>query len=154
MEWIESNTNITINLIDKIIYEPITKLTSTYKLIEPSESSNIDDQTLSWICENLENLFETDDISLAMLDYEDKLYSISKVRENILINDTNVYENQVVHGFISTLKLAASNLLAGYESTPTSIGKESTNDEYYSFFNQIKNFINRLILIKLKNAMK
>ncbi|WP_187649825.1 DUF2357 domain-containing protein [Xenorhabdus indica] len=156
LEWIEQNTNILLKLIDDILAEPVKKLISTYKLITPTLSSNIDDRTLGWLCDNVEELFETEDEAGAIINFNGDYFGSKKIRENVLVNDTDIYENQVIHGFVHTLKMSVSSLLAGYDSD--SITKESRTETngYISFFSQLKKFqrqINQRKIIKCNDIL-
>lgn len=128
-------------LLDKIIKKPITKLTLKDKYIFPNESTNIDDITLAWISDNTDELYETDNNNLAILEYDDKLFGTQKLRENSLIEDCNVYENQVIHGFIKTLIITTSSILTNFENPKINHSKfEKISDGYSSFFSQINKF--------------
>lgn len=140
LEWIEQNTNILFKLIDDILAEPIKKLISTYRIITPTLSSNIDDRTLGWLCDNIEELFETEDETSAVIHFNGDYFGSTKIRENILVNDTDVYENQVIHGFVHTLKISVSSLLAGYGSESVLKDSRIEMKGYISFFSQIKKF--------------
>lgn len=141
LEQLENTINKTLVLVRKIIQSPITKLSSSESYVIPSDSTNIDDTSLAWICDNIDELYETDCANSAILEHEYKLYSAAKIRENKLYEDTNVYENQIIHGFISTLCIATSTLLYGFESPfKPSINSNMTPLGYLSFFSQIQKF--------------
>ncbi|WP_196245034.1 DUF2357 domain-containing protein [Xenorhabdus bovienii] len=151
-EWMEKTTNNLSQLIDAALLEPITKLTTKYQYIVPTASTNVDDQTLSWICDNIDDLYETDQEQDAILEYDDKFYSTLKIRESSLYSDSNVYENQVLHGFITTLKLAVSNLLAGFDTSEKPNENNFVYGEYISFYNQIRKFQKRINHNKIKKC--
>ncbi|CAM3278510.1 hypothetical protein XNC1_3351 [Xenorhabdus nematophila ATCC 19061] len=151
-EWVEKTTNNLYQLIDSALLEPITKLTTKYQYIVPTASTNVDDQTLSWICDNINDLYEIDQEQDAILEYNDKFYSTLKIRESALYSDSNIYENQVLHGFITTLKLAVSNLLAGFNTSENINENHSGYGEYISFYNQMRKFQKRINHKKIKKC--
>ncbi|SXF79216.1 DUF2357 domain-containing protein [Klebsiella variicola] len=156
LEWIEYNANSLVKLIDEVIFEPVTKLVSAYKLVSPSLSSNIDDRTLGWLCDNAEELFETEDDASAIIKLNGSYYSSTKIRENVLVNDTDLYENQVIHGFIHTLKISVSALLAGYDTDIPYKEMKPVSNGYVSFYSQIKKFqrkINEKKIIKCNDIL-
>ncbi|RYM53854.1 DUF2357 domain-containing protein [Serratia proteamaculans] len=157
LEQLENTINKTLALVRKIIQSPITKLSSSESYVIPSDSTNIDDTSLAWICDNIDELYETDCTSSAILEHDYKLYSAAKIRENKLYEDTNVYENQIIHGFISTLCIATSILLYGFETPLKSSASSNTTPlGYLSFFSQIKKFqknINERKILKCKNLL-
>lgn len=156
LEWIEHNTNSLVKLIGDVIAEPVTKLVSSYKLVTPALSSNIDDRTLSWLCDNAEELFETEDDASAIIKLNSNFYGSTKIRENVLINDADLYENQVIHGFIHTLKISVSGLLAGYDTHVSQKETKPVTDGYVSFYNQINRFqrkINERKIVKCNDIL-
>ncbi len=154
LEQIENTATKTCTLVKKISNSPITKLTTREKYVYPNDSTNIDDLTLSWLCNNTDELFETDCVDNAILEYNNSFYGVMKLIEHQAIDDQDVYENQVLHGFINTLIQTTSILLSGFENPDKKIIKTNgTPLGYVSFFSQIKKFqksINERKVIKCK----
>lgn len=141
LEQIESTTEKTLALIKKIITRPITKLATREKYVYPDNSTNVDDLTFSWLCHNVDELFETDNIDNAILEDNNKFYGARKLIEYQATENTDVYENQVLHGFINTLIQTASTLLSGFENSERKNHKvNGTPSGYISFFSQIHKF--------------
>ncbi|HCX5836458.1 TPA: DUF2357 domain-containing protein, partial [Escherichia coli] len=123
LEQIENTTEKTSTLVKKIITRPITKLSTREKYVYPDNSTNVDDLTLSWLCNNADELFETDYIDNAVLEHNNNLYGARKLIEYQATEDSDVYENQVLHGFINTLIQTTSTLLSGFESPERKVYK-------------------------------
>lgn len=157
LEQIENTTTKTSTLVKKIVNSPITKLATQERLIYPNDSTNVDDLTLSWLCNNADELFETDCIDNAILEYNNSLYGARKLIEHQAIEDSDVYENQVLHGFINTLIQTTSLLLSGFESPERKTNKvNGTPLGYVSFFSQIQKFqrsINERKILKCKSIL-
>lgn len=157
LEQIENTTTKTSTLVKKIVNSPITKLTTQERLIYPNDSTNVDDLTLSWLCNNADELFETDCIDNAILEYNNSLYGARRLIEHQAIEDSDVYENQVLHGFINTLIQTTSLLLSGFESPERKTNKvNGTPLGYVSFFSQIQKFqrsINERKILKCKSIL-
>lgn len=153
IEQLENVVSSIQPLLNIIIKKPITKLTHKEKYIFPSESTNIDDTTLAWISDNTDELYETDNSNSAILEYDDKLFSAQKIRENSLVEDCNVYENQVIHGFVRTLIIATSAIIANFEHPRnTQSNFENNVDGYSSFFSQIKKYHQKLNVNKINKC--
>jgi len=157
---LEQIENITIKItaiIKKIINSPITKLTTREKYIYPNDSTNVDDLTLSWLCNNTDELFEADCIDNAILEYNNTFYGARKLIEHQAVEDPDVYENQVLHGFVNTLIQTTSVLLSGFESPDRKANKvNGTPLGYISFFSQINKFqksINERKILKCKSIL-
>lgn len=157
LEQIENTTIKTSALVKKIINSPITKLTTREKYIYPNDSTNVDDLTLSWLCNNADELFESDCIDNAILEYNNTLYGARKLIEHQAVEDSDVYENQVLHGFVNTLIQTTSLLLSGFESPDRkNIKVNGTPQGYISFFSQIQKFqrsINERKILKCKSIL-
>lgn len=154
LEQIENTTIKTSTLVKKIVNSPITKLSTREKYVYPNDSTNVDDLTLSWLCNNADELFEADCLDNAILEYNNNLYGARKLIEHQAVEDSDVYENQVLHGFINTLIQTTSILLSGFESPDKKISKvNGTPLGYVSFFSQIQKFqrsINERKILKCK----
>lgn len=97
--------------------------------------------TLSWLCSNTDELFETDSYESAILEFNDELYGARKLIEHQAVEDSDVYENQVLHGFVMTLIQTTSSLLSGFKNPdkyPNRINGSPLG--YVSFSLKYKNF--------------
>lgn len=141
IEQLERNVLLLIAEIPNIYSRPIAKLTPTTKIVVASENSVTDDTTLAWIAENSDNLYPVEDQERAILELDGTYYSSEKILENHLKEDFNIYENQVIHGFIISLMRAASEILRGLEEYPSSkVRLKSDISGYISFFAQLNKF--------------
>ncbi|EGX6959744.1 DUF2357 domain-containing protein [Aeromonas hydrophila] len=141
IEQLERNVLLLITELPKIYSKPIAKLIPVTKVIEVSERSVVDDTTLAWIAENSDCLYPVDDQDRALLELDGRYYSSDKILENYLKEDVNIYENQVIHGFIISLMRAASDIMRGLEDYPSSkIRAQSSISGYLSFFTQLNKF--------------
>ncbi|MGQ6154147.1 DUF2357 domain-containing protein [Serratia sp. IR-2025] len=141
LEQVENTVEKTSSLIKKLVNAPITKLSNREKYVYPNDSTNVDDLTLSWLCNNADELFEVDCIDSAILEFNNCFYGVKKLIELQAIEDSDVYENQVLHGFINTLIHTTSMLLSGFEFPEKKTQKfHGGPDGYLSFFSQIQKF--------------
>jgi hypothetical protein len=141
IEQLERNVLLLVAELPKIYSKPIVKLIPVTKMMVLSENSATDDTTLAWIAENCDGLYPVDDAERALLEFEGVFYSSEKILENHLKEELNIYENQVVHGFIISLMRAASELLRRLEDYPSSkIRPQNDLSGYLSFFSQLSKF--------------
>ncbi|XYQ55315.1 DUF2357 domain-containing protein [Pectobacterium carotovorum] len=154
LEQIENIVEKSSALIKKIMKNPIYKLSNRERYVYPNDSTNVDDLTLSWLCNNIDELFETDSIENAILEFNSNFYGSKKLIEHQAVEDSDVYENQILHGFVNTLIQTTSSLLSGFKSPDRYFSKVNGNPlGYVSFFNQIQKFqkkINERKIIKCK----
>jgi hypothetical protein len=141
IEQLERNVLLLSAELPKIYSKPIAKLTPVTKLVVLSENSTIDDTTLAWITENCDSLYPANDTERALLELDGTYYSSEKILENHLKENLNIYENQVVHGFIISLMRASAELLRRLEDYPSSkIRSQHGLSGYLSFFSQLSRF--------------
>ena len=141
IEQLERNILLLMTEIPNIYSRPIAKLTPVTKIVVVSENSIADDTTIAWIAENSDSLYPVDDPERAILELDGTYYSSEKILENQLKEDLNIYENQVIHGFIVSLMRAASEILSGLEEYPSSKVRENLSTSgYISFFAQLSKF--------------
>lgn len=141
IEQLERNVLLLAAELPKIYSKPILKLTPVTKVVIFTESSLTDETTLAWVAENSDSLYPVDDAERALLEFEGSFYSSEKILENHLKEDFNIYENQVVHGFIISLMRAAAELLRRLEEYPSSkVRPHQDLSGYLSFFTQLSKF--------------
>lgn len=157
LEQIENTVIKISSLISKILKRPISKLTIRERYVYPTDTTNVNDITLSWLCSNADELYETDSYENAILETDNTYYASRKLIDHQAVEDYDVYENQVLHGFIKILIQTASSLLSGFESPEKIINKINGNPAgYISFFSQIQKFqksINERKILKCKSIL-
>ncbi|HFS8461845.1 TPA: hypothetical protein ACH2LV_003547, partial [Vibrio cholerae] len=107
----------------------------------------MDDSALGWLLDNLSVVEEIDDIDRAHFELNSRLYKAHSVQVPVLKENTNLYENQVVHGFIVTLLNEVDKLLTNYnrsDALESTFSKEMP-EGYSSFFTQVNRFKKKLL---------
>ncbi|WP_018916876.1 hypothetical protein [Vreelandella zhanjiangensis] len=153
IEQIEKNVLLLNSKIASICANPITKNNLNEKINLPSERTLFDDNSLAWLCENLDSLYETDDYQEAFIEWEGKLYTSHKIREIEIEKNHDTYENQVILGFIETLINTTNYILIKLDDTKPKNSINSYNEQgYISFFSQIRKFKREINKSKIKNC--
>lgn len=153
IEQIEKNVNMLATRLPAICSNPISQNTLSTSLIIPNESSSFDENSLAWLSENVDSLFEVDNLDAAILDWEGKLYSSHKVQETIVKKESDTYENQVVYGFVETLINSTNSILHKLSSSSRKTPKtQYYSNDYVSFFSQINSFKNKLNKNKIETC--
>ena len=67
-------------------------------------------------------------------------YKINKILVNDFIENTDIYENQVIHGFISILIRKIDSIINEYKSKYTNKSKNYNINGYFSLFSKISKF--------------
>jgi len=153
IDQLERNLDLLSSEIPKILINPIAKLVPESKIVPVTDSSSIDETTLAWLSENTDSLFPDDNPETALLSYDGNLYGASKVLENHLVDEVDIYENQVLHGFTFTLLRAASDILTRLE-LPINARTLNRETGYVSFFTQMARFSKLINQTKVDRCKK
>jgi hypothetical protein len=140
IEQLERNATFLSSVLPAICSNPLISLHQQSQLIVPNEHTLVDENTLSWFSENTDSLYQVGSQQNAILDINGDFYSASKVLETHLVEQTDVYENRVLHGFVSILAHTAKDISKRLGQPPIEIRSHVTVDGYLSFFSQIKKF--------------
>ena len=155
LDKLEQITNFLEQIIPVLCRSPITKLNTDYVVRQTSIDDCLDDRAVSWLCGNLSVLEPTDSIDEAVIQHQGVHYRAPIVEMPILKEETDIYENKVIHGFIETLCVNIDILTKGY----IEYGANSTErtrykgNHYRSFFNIMHKFKYHLVEPKLKRCM-
>ena len=134
------------SIIPHICHFPITKLSVKYKVNEFNEYDTLDDNTISWICTNLSILEPTDIINESILIDNGKHYRAPVIEVPTLHEDTDIYENRAIHGFIDNLISEIKDIQIEF-LTYSEKSKAKTSykgSEYKSFFHIMSKFTQQL----------
>lgn len=154
IEKIENITNIIEQIIPIICRSPITKLNTNYKVRQTTSDDCLDDRAISWLCANLSVLEPTDNFVDTVIKHNGVNYKAPIIEMQVLEEDTDIYENHVIHGFIENLNSYIEELINGYiQFGKTCAEKSQYKGSYYcSFFNVMTKFKSFIIEPKLKRC--
>ena len=110
LERIENNLNFLRKILPAIALRPIVKLGQVARLVIPNQETLMDDRSLSWIMENPDNLYQATTSEESILNYDGEYFNATKIIENQTETSFDVYENQVLHGFVITLISAVKQI--------------------------------------------
>jgi hypothetical protein len=138
LERIEHNISFLKKILPQLSANAILKFNTCEEIVRPNERTVIDEKSLTWTLENPDSLDYVGFVENSYLNFNGDNYRANLVLETKTVTSCDVYENQVLHGFVATLikstlqirqKLLrpASNVVSSY---PKSEG-------YVSFFSQL-----------------
>jgi len=147
LERLEFTLNKLLYLFQDVISKPITKLMPMTEVIQATGEEELDDSSLAWLMSNLSELEETDDDVRAHLEYESSYYKANSIQVPVLKESTDIYENQVLHGFIVLLISETKKQLEIYSNglLKDKVLTRNLPIGYTSFFDQVKKFQHELI---------
>ncbi|MFC7420610.1 nuclease domain-containing protein [Iodobacter arcticus] len=147
LEKLEHVRDVLQHTLPSILYRPITRLIPEQRIIPTTGREDLDDSSIGWLLENASLLSETDNLYDAHFKFNSNFYRASAVQLAILKENTDLYENQVIHGFVTSLLIEAQNLFSQYSFDKKNSRASQSNMPlgYISFFEKISKFKKLLI---------
>lgn len=144
---LEKITSYLEQLIPVICRSPITKLIPEQRVKAYTGLEEVDDNTIAWLSDNLSVLEPTDNTEKALLKHDDTFYRANVLQVPVLNENSDLYENRVIHGFVEVLlsdaHLLYDNLLSYH--IDDSVHNNYQPSKYRSFFHTMSRFSKRLL---------
>ena len=83
---------------------PRSRLTPQQEVVPWSEDVETTDASLHWLMDNMSALERTNNPATANLRIGNRLYGMTEVQVEYLRENTDVYENQIVHGYLESVR--------------------------------------------------
>lgn len=146
LERIQHSVELLREFLPLIFSKPITRLVPEHKLLPTTGSEELDDASIGWLLENLSVLEPDENPDQAHIYYEGQHYHASTMRVSVLNENSDVYENRVIHGFVELLLREAQQLgqRYGYELQSHNQFADLPKG-YVSFFEKISRFKSQLV---------
>lgn len=139
LDRVESYVKFLDEVLPRILRKPIVKLTQTNQYVPYTHQSNISEDTIINLLEAPDLLYPVIDIEESIIELDDQLYGVDSILETVIVEETNLYENQVVHGFVEVLITSVQNIQKRLSEIQI---KSSTKQiiGYESLFNKLSEF--------------
>jgi len=124
-----------------IVNKPLSSLSSHPTLKSGRSVDVIHEEGISWLFENLSVLNETDSLEEAHLSIDDTYYSASELLTSELKENTDIYENRVIHTYIKSLLSFTHELLSGLEKYKHH--SRNSHDGYISFYETMNKLVSK-----------
>ncbi|EGU56405.1 hypothetical protein VINI7043_08445 [Vibrio nigripulchritudo ATCC 27043] len=156
LERLEKTIDKLSFLFQNLFAKPITKLLPEHRVLQASGEESLDDSALGWLLDNLSVVEEVDDIDRAHFEFDSRMYKAHSIQVPELKENSNVYENQVIHGFIVTLLNEADKQLSNYNKSDSlkSTFNEQMPEGYSSFFTQVNRFKKVLLGNQIERCLR
>lgn len=143
IEQLQKDILVLDKVFPYIIHQPLSILASKLDIRDSCLVSNVQEQGIGWLIENLSVLQETDDHSQAHFIDNGIHYRAKELQVAVTYEHTDIYENRVVHGYISHLLKLTHKLILKYEENSIK-GTPNTHVGYISFFSSMKKALDHL----------
>lgn len=144
IERLKYSENLLLEILPSLIHTPITRLEPQHKFVHTTGTEELNESSISWLMENLSVLEPDENLDQAHICYDNQHYRASTMYIPVLSENTDVYENQVIHGFIDLLIRESLQLLHRYLSNDFTISSQFPTG-YTSFFEKMNKFKKVLI---------
>ncbi len=132
--------------LPELFHKSITRLTPVQRLVPTSGKEELDDASIGWLLENLSVLEPNENPDQAHVYYDGQHYRASTMCVPILTENSDIYENRVIHGFLEFLLREAQQLLQRYNNIlDSSKAIRDLPDGYISFFDKLSRFKSQLM---------
>jgi len=138
-------------IIPHIVNKPLTRISTETRMQNGYQTTEIDEQGLSWLHENLSVLEETDDLGKAHVNYDGAYYLAREIQAPIIIEHTDIYENRVIYSFLLKLKRLAIELERHLSKLDRKIAHQN-EDGYISFFSIMGNWVSKANGMEINSA--
>lgn len=143
LDRIEQYLNFLEDALPKIARKPIAKLVQVNRIKPYSRFSNITEDSINHIISSPEHICEVLNKDESLFSVEDRYFTVDKILETEIVEETNLYENQVLHGFVELLSKATDDIL--YRLSDLKVKKNrNVIQGYESLFNKLGQFSIRL----------
>lgn len=133
LEHLDVNLQLLENLAPNILYSPLSILTTQLEMVSVSENTEILDQGITWLLENLSVLELAPDIDSAVFEYDFTYYAAKEIQTSVQKEGTDIYENRVIHGYLEKMLEFTQEIIRGFSDSKIPISLNS-HDGYVSFF--------------------
>lgn len=154
LERIEHLIDAFKNDLQLIFRHPITRLIPEQRIVTANGSESIDDSSLGWLLSNMSVLSDTDSIHDAHISFNSRLLQASIIQLPVLSENTDLYENRILHGFVLQLTQEVHSFIKNFTSfsTPNRFSYSMKPSGYTSFFDQVSVFKSLLISEQIKRC--
>lgn len=143
LDRIEKYLQFLDDALPKIVRNPIVKMVSRNAIKPYTPLSNITEDSINHLISSPEGLYEVTDESESLFSIDDRYFTVDTILETEIVEETNLYENQVLHGFIEELLTSTKNILNRLSEVKGKKNKTGLQG-YESLFNKINQFNLRL----------
>ncbi|NOX65392.1 MAG: DUF2357 domain-containing protein [Chlorobi bacterium] len=153
IEKLAKSISVLEEMLPHILNKPLTRISSETRMQNGYQATEIDEQGLVWLHENLSVLSETDDFERAHLNYNNTYYIAKEVQTAITIEHTDIYENRVIHDFLAKLKRFSIDLENGLRDTSgdrRAINRDA--EGYVSFFSVMASWVSKLNSVEINTV--
>ncbi|SHG40800.1 hypothetical protein SAMN05444396_11151 [Flavobacterium segetis] len=145
VEWLLTFCENFINDLKKeylnsFSFDKIRIIRQKNEIVNYTSEVNTSDESLIWLINNLDTLYPTTSCDLNKIIINNRLFSPVEILSNELDESTDTIENQIIHGFITELKLFLNHIKDSFEEDIKNFSKITFEGRlnFYSYKRSLK----------------
>lgn len=139
LDRIEHNLNFLKKILPLVASNPIVTFNQQSRVVIPNRETLIDDRSICWVIENPDILYSVCSDE-AFLNIDGDNFNVNNIVESHIQATTDVYENQVLQGFVATLISATKSIQIKLQQGIKGGAQDVYVEGYVSFFSQLNKF--------------
>lgn len=143
LDRIEQYLNFLEDALPIIVRKPIAKLVQVNTLKPYSRFSNITEDSINHIICSPEQIYEVGNEEDSLFSMDDRHFAVDNILETKIVEETNLYENQVLHGFVELLIKGTDDIIRRLGEVKVK-KSDTVIQGYESLFNKLNQFSVRL----------
>lgn len=104
LKMVQADLTILSQRLPSFRLDPRSRLTPKQQVVPWFTDVETTESSLQWLMENMSVLEKTNNTAVADILIQNRLYTISEVQAEYLHEDTDIYENQIIHGFLINVR--------------------------------------------------
>ncbi|PSR53260.1 hypothetical protein AHMF7605_06810 [Adhaeribacter arboris] len=109
---LQTNLTKVLDLLPQLVMDPRVKVVEDFQIKTWNDSLNVDESSINWLLHNFHVIARTDPYNSSRIKINNRFYGISQIQSSDLITSTDIYENQIIHGYLQDVKEYLINILA------------------------------------------
>ena len=121
-------------------------------LTDPTTTNALTAHSVTWLLSHLDALIPSATPTSASIYLNSRLFDLQQIEAEILHEDTDVYENQIIHGYVENVASTLSGLTHYYQKTLQSLNIQRYSEPIpgdYGSFDELRNRYGRKYYAKL-----
>lgn len=141
LEQLLDDIRILEELTPYIANKPLSSLSSHLTLKNGQNVEAIHEEGIAWLFDNLSVLEETDSLEESHLSIDNSYFAATEIQTSELKENTDIYENRVIHTYIKSLLSFTHELSDGLERYTHR--PRNNHDGYVSFFTAMNELVSK-----------
>lgn len=138
LQTVEEHLDLVANFLPHFRYRKRKRVVPTPTLVKASATTYPSEHSIGWVMSHLDTLLPAIHTSPSSVTIGGKFYELDQIETNVLVEDTNVYENQIIAGYLESIAARLSEIETFYSTQLALVESEGfvtdVPDKFVSIF--------------------